>query len=559
MFFANFGTSINKFRKERMNLPFEKIPGFQNLFTDYVSNFEKVSDYYKINFRDEKNWLQLFHSVASQKNAKEFLLAELILEQYDDSDIHLKVEENIKLLNSKNTIAVITGQQLGILGGPLYTIYKTISAIQLCDLLNKKFLEYNFVPIFWMEGEDHDFEEVRSAGFLDANNKFVSVVYDDGISPDEPRGPVASIKFQNDAIEKFILDLKAILRETEFTNDLMQLISSSLYDGTFLSATKIIMKRLFDKYGLILFDPSHPSTKKYLKPIFLQELNTFRSNSEKLILNSAILEEKYHAQVKIKPINLFMLKDGGRFSIEPLETGDFRLKRKKVKYTKEELINLIETEPELFSPNVLLRPIVQDYLFPTGFYIGGPGEISYFAQLNLLYDLFNLHQPVIYPRVSATLVEKNVLSLFEKYELDFIDAFSKPEKIYDLILKKTSDFDPDSLFENIIGRSTLLYNELCESISSFDKTTADAGERYKQRAEGLLSEYKSKVKDAQKKKNEVIERHALKIENAFAPNKNLQERELNIFYFINKYGFGLIDKLFNELNVSEFNHQIIEL
>ncbi len=542
-----------------MKLPFEQIPGFQNLFIDYISNFDKVSNYYKHHFKDEKNWLQLFHSVASQKNAKDFNLTEMVLQQYGDSQLHLKVEENLKLLNSKNTIAVITGQQLGILGGPLYTFYKTISAIKLCEKLNEKFLEYNFVPIFWLEGEDHDFEEVRTAGFLDLNNKFVSLNYDDGLLPEEPRGPVAQINFQAEAANNFIAGLKSVLRETEFTPEILDLIHSSLIDGNFLSATKKILRRFFDKYGLILFDPSHPSTKEFLKPIFIQEINTFRSNSEKLILNSAILEEQYHAQVKIKPINLFMFKDGGRFSIEPLENDEFRLKRKKVKYKKDELLNLIETQPELFSPNVLLRPIVQDYLFPTGFYVAGPGEVSYFAQLNLLYDIFNIQQPIIFPRASATLVEKNTLQLFEKYSLGIADAFTNPENIYEIILKKISDFDLDGVFEDGTGRMNNLFQDLVDAVSTFDKTTGDAGDRYKQRGESLLNEYKSKVKEAQKKKYEVIERHATKIENVFLPNKNLQERELNIFYFINKYGFDFVDRLFNDLDIDDLNHQIIEI
>lgn len=542
-----------------MKISFDHIPGFQSLFVDYVSNFEKVNGYYKVHFNDEQKWLQLFHSVASVKNNKEFNIAELVSAQYDGTAVPLKVEENIKLLNSKNTIAIITGQQLGILGGPLYTIYKTITAIKLCEQLNGKFLEYNFVPVFWLEGEDHDFEEVRSVGLLDQNNKFVSITYDDGIPLEEPRGRVADIKFQNEAINNFIATFKSSLRETEFTPELMELITASLQNGTFLSSNKIILRRLFDKYGLIFFDPTDSTIKKYLKPIFLQELNTFRSNSGRLILNSAILEEQYHAQVKIKPVNLFMLRDGGRFSIEPLENDEFRLKRKKVRFTKEELINLIETQPELFSPNVLLRPIVQDFLFPTGFYVAGPGEIAYFAQLNLLYDIFSIHQPIIYPRVSATLAEKNTLALLEKYSLDVSDIFAHPEKLYDTILKKTTDFDVEETFENATGRVNHILQEVIDSIATFDKTTADAGERYKQRAESVLNEYRSKVKDSQKKKYEVIERHASKIENVFMPNKNLQEREINIFYFINKYGFDFIDKLFAELDINETSHQIIEI
>lgn len=162
---------------------------------------------------------------------------------------------------------------------------------------------------------------------------------------------------------------------------------------------------MFDNYGLIIFDPQDAEVKEMLKPIFKKEITDFRAHSEKLVNISANLEEEYHAQVKVRAINLFYHTDEGRYLIEPVE-NEFRLKRKRKKFLFDELIDLIEKEPARFSPNVLLRPVVQDYLLPTAFYIGGPSEISYFAQVMPLYNLYQIEPPIIFPRASATLIEK---------------------------------------------------------------------------------------------------------------------------------------------------------
>ena len=179
---------------------------------------------------------------------------------------------------------------------------------------------------------------------------------------------------------------------------------------------------------MVIFDPQDAEVKKVLKPIFRKEITDFRNHSEKLVHISAKLEEEYHAQVKVRPINLFYSTDGGRYLIEPVE-NEFRLRRKRKKFTYDELMALIENSPERFSPNVLLRPICQDFLLPTAFYIGGPSEVSYFAQAIPLYNLYGVEPPFIYPRSSATLIEKNISSLLEKYNLKLSDILIDLEQL----------------------------------------------------------------------------------------------------------------------------------
>ena len=155
---------------------------------------------------------------------------------------------------------------------------------------------------------------------------------------------------------------------------------------------------LFDKYGLVIFDPQDSEIKDMLRPVFKKEITDFRKHTEKLVSVSAKLEDLYHAQVKVRPVNLFYSTDGGRFLIDPVE-NEFRLRKKRKKFTFEELSNLIDTESDKFSANVLLRPICQDYILPTAFYVGGPSEIAYFAQVMPLYEFYNIQAPVIYPEM----------------------------------------------------------------------------------------------------------------------------------------------------------------
>jgi len=278
-----------------------------------------------------------------------------------------------------------------------------------------------------------------------------------------------------------------------------------------------------------------------------------------LIRISAELEEVYHAQAKIRPVNLFIRNENSRFALEPLEEGGFRLKRKKLKYTKEELEKLITEQPELFSPNVMLRPVCQDYLFKTAFYIGGPGEISYFAQAFSIYNNFNIHLPILFPRASATLIEKNIQNAFSKYSVEYSDIFTLGEKLIDKIITEKSLTDLDTVFGDASNTIEQSFGALKSYIAEIDKVTSDSVDKYKTRTDQFLEELKKRTLDAEKNKNETITRQFQKALMSLLPFNELQERALNYFYFANKYGPGLIHRLYNEIDIQKFEHQLIEL
>lgn len=542
-----------------MFVNFSDLPKNQNLFLDYLYEFENVSDFFVNDFRNKENYLKIFKDISDSRKNRELDLSSILLNQYQNlPQKSEKTLQNIQHLNSNKTIAVTTGQQLGILGGPLYTIYKIITAIKLVKQLNERYSDFYFVPVFWLEGDDHDFNEIRWIKIFNSDNSTSTLEYLESINEEEAKISVGNIKLQKE-ISDFIDGLKSTLRETEFTNNLLNQLQSFYVEGkTIKQAFKELIFWLFDNKGLVIFDPQDGAVKELLKPIFTKEINNFREHTEKLVLTSAKLEEVYHAQVKVKPVNLFLSVDEGRYSIEPVD-DEFRLRRKRKNFKKEELLELIENNPSKFSPNVLLRPICQDYLFPTGFYIAGPSEIAYFAQIMPLYELFGIAAPIIFPRSSVTLVEKGIQTSLEKFELKFEDILINPEGLKDNVLSSISDDNLDASFDEVKNQIDLAFDKLKEKLFSIDKTLADSSNRYRDKINYQVNDLQNKSTSAQKKRHEISLRQIDKISEALYPDQNLQEREINFTYFYNKYGPEFIGKLFEEISISNFEHQLIEL
>jgi bacillithiol biosynthesis cysteine-adding enzyme BshC len=541
-----------------MFINFSDIPGHQKLFLDYLNEFNNLKQFYKYNFRDRQEYPLVFKSVSEVPRAYRQEVADIINSQYANKKISPKTTKNLSLLKSKNTLAVVTGQQLGMLGGPMYTLYKIITAIKLSKHLSERYDDYQFVPVFWLEGDDHDFDEISDIKLINDNNELVKIQYNDNAPEDVNRGSVGYQKLLN-TINNFFEDLDKNVRKTDFTSLIMDQLKSFYSEGrTFKQAFSDLLFWLFDQHGLIIFDPQDTKIKKLLTPVFQKEINGFREHTAKLVEVSATLEGLYHAQVKVRPVNLFLNYEEGRYLIEPVE-NEFRLRNKRKKYSLEELNSLIESEPERFSPNVLLRPICQDYILPTAFYVGGASEIAYFAQVMPLYKIFNVPEPVIYPRSSATLVEKNISSAIEKLDLKLPEIFADPEKIKDTMVSKMSEGSLENIFSNSSYEIELVFDKLQEILFEIDKTTSELGSKYKQNSLNSLNQLKSKALEARKKKYETTLRQIDKITVNLYPDKNLQEREINFLFYANKYGLEVLDRIYEELEINVFEHQIIHL
>jgi bacillithiol biosynthesis cysteine-adding enzyme BshC len=528
------------------------------LYLDYLYNFSKVEEFYKIDFRNTELYPQKFKEISTANKLHRTLLPDIILQQYADTKISKLVETNISLLKSSNTLAIVTGQQLSIFGGPLYTIYKTITAIKLSRHLKEKYDSFNFVPVFWLEGDDHDFEEVSSVTIMDKTNNLKSILYNDGKEDESNRGSIGKLKFE-ESISETVNDFLASLRDSEFKEEISGYISEYYKPGVdFSSSFRNLLNRLFGEYGLVIFNPQDIKIKKLLRPIFQKEINNFRTHADNAIRRSAELEEHYHAQVKVRPVNLFLSEDNARFVLEPDENG-FKLRNKRKKFTIEELLTRLDEHPEDFSSNVLLRPICQDFLLPTAFYIGGPSEIAYFAQVIPFYDYFNLPQPFIYPRASATILEKNIAALLEKFVLQLEDIFGDQKVLTAKVLGEISEINVETLFNTAEEDLIITMDKLKEKIFAIDPTLVENANKSLEKILQTIGVMKTKVENAVERKNETVLRQLDKLRINLYPDEHYQERVINYTSFAIKYGNDFVKWIYNELSINKHEHQILEI
>lgn len=528
------------------------------LYVDYLYHFDNLKQYYSADFHNRKTWKKLIAETASRPIDRSTLVR-ILTEQNKEIHCGIKTLANIDLLGNENTVAIVTGQQLGLFTGPLYTLYKTITAIQLAEKLTSEYPDFNFVPVFWVEGEDHDFEEVNHAFTITPANQLVKTEYLPGGKPlDRNPGAIANIAF-DEFIDQTITTLANSLQETEFKAELIAELRSQYKVGTtFLKAFLGLMNRYFEDSGIVFLNPMHPEFKQILKPVFQREISSITKISQLVIDRSAELEEHYHAQIKSKPLNLFMFYKDGRYHIEPRE-NDFSLKGTRRFLSKEEMSALVDQSPELFSPNVVLRPICQDTLLPTLAYVAGPSEIAYFAQLKPVYDFFNLPMPIIYPRATATILEERTKSVLEKYQIEVEQFFSNLEPILLRISEQGSEVKVDALFESISKTIHETIQEARFGIQQIDGTLSGAVDSTLAKIDSYLAVLKEKTQKAQIQRQEVSLRQIQKAAVALRPNNNFQERVLNVTYFLNKYGPDFVKWLSGELVIDRFQHQIIEL
>jgi bacillithiol synthase len=541
-----------------MYINFSDIPGHQNLFLDYLYEYDNVADFYSYDFRNKENYLKIFKSISEKRQLPAGEISRILSSQYSNLNPSELTSKNIELLGDKKSLTIVTGQQLGILGGPLYTFYKIITTIKLSQYLSERYNEYNFIPVFWLEADDHDFNEVRSVKIIDETNNLLTIGYKEEIEEDDLKQSVGLIELDN-SINDFFEKLDIALKATDFKQSIFDRLKNIYQEGnSFKTAFRKLLFDLFDEHGLVIFDPQDADVKKTLRPIFKKEITDFRAHTEKLVHTSATLEELYHAQVKVKPVNLFLRVDEGRHSIEPVD-NEYKLRRKRKSFTKEQLLDLLECEPDKFSPNVLLRPICQDYLFPTAFYIAGPSEISYFAQLKPLYELYDIVQPIIYPRSSVTILENSVAKSLEKHSVSVNEIFIDVENVKKKIINAVEERSVDEMFDGISNQIETTFDQLKEKLIDLDKTIADSSNRYRDKILSNISELKSKAEKAQQKKYEVTLRQIDRAAVHLFPNSNLQEREINFINFANKYGEDFLKKIFDELQINKFEHQVIKL
>jgi bacillithiol biosynthesis cysteine-adding enzyme BshC len=531
---------------------------FSSLFVDYVQEFEKIAQFYGGSFRNDVHWKTTLAKVSSRSMDRSTLV-HVLGEQNRNFHCGVRTLANIDALLNDNTVAVVTGQQVGLFTGPLYTILKTLTTLKLVESLAERYPEYNFVPVFWLEGEDHDIDEVSSVKIVTGTNELGEYRYEIKRPSDEENlGAVGKIEF-DETIEAIFSRLEQDLSQTEFRPKVLELIRTAYQKGmSFNRAFAHLMNVLLENSGLVFLDPNDKQLKRLLAPLFQKELAQTPRFCQLVVDQSAELEKQYHAQVKPKSLNLFIFHRGGRYLLEPRSDG-YSLKGTRQHVTKEYVTQAVESTPELFSPNVVLRPICQDWLLPTVAYVAGPAEVAYFAQLKPLYEELGIPEPIIYPRASVTILEERADKVMERFAISLIEIFRDLELVKEKVANQVAELNLDEAFGGTIVSVQEALEALNGVLQKVDPTLIGALENVQKKAVGGVEGLKERAVAAQMRQHEVSLRQIDRVSSVVFPNSNLQEREINVIYFLNKYGMEFLRWLYGEVKIDLFKHQIIRL
>ncbi|HET6568230.1 MAG TPA: bacillithiol biosynthesis cysteine-adding enzyme BshC, partial [Rhodothermales bacterium] len=448
-------------------IPFDRLGSFPALFEQYCTNHLAVSDFFAGDFRNRQDRIAAAERAAGFDRDREALV-QVLLEQNARWGMPDCTRRNVEALRDPQSVAVVTGQQVGILGGPLYTILKTVTALQLAGSLAEE-TGRTVVPVFWLEGEDHDFDEVSSVSILKGND-VLPLQYAPGNLPQGGNaGPVGRLPL-TDAIADLLDGLDQALQPSDFKEQLLENVRAAYRPGTtLLDAFATLMSAFFPDAGLVLIDPADAQLKRIAAPLFRREIEQYRETAERLRTTSERLSERYHAQVSARPTNLFLTDESGRHSVDA--DGDrFQVRGTETVFDRNGLLQLLDRHPEQFSPNVVLRPLVQDLLLPTALYVGGPAEVSYFAQFRTMYEWAGIPMPLIYPRASVTLIESKIQKVLDRYGLSVADFDQDFEQLFQQVVVGQMDVDVDALFGTATGALHDTMNGLKQSVQVVDKT-----------------------------------------------------------------------------------------
>jgi bacillithiol biosynthesis cysteine-adding enzyme BshC len=534
-------------------ISFREIPRTSRLFLDFLYDSEQVARFY--------HGAPSYAARAAEVAAGEFArgeVADILLEQNRAAGAGEATFVNIERLRERDSVVIITGQQAGLFTGPLFTIYKALTAIKLAERLRGEGV--NAVPMFWIASEDHDFAEVNHTRLVNREGQLATITYT-ACTPKEGK-PVGHVKLC-DEIEVNIADLLAALPESEFIPQFAADVREAYKPGaSFADAFGQMVLKLTGKFGIVMINPLDDRLKQIAGKIYSAAMNRAPEFAARLVSESQTLEAAgYHAQVytSAESVPLFMLDEGRRTALVRSEDGHYHLKGTEKKFPPAELLETVAGCPSCFSPNVTLRPIVQDFLLPTAVYIGGPAEIAYFAQLRAGYELLGRVQPLVMARASLTLIEKRHAKTMQKYGLEFKDLFAGVEAALAKVVAQGAGAATVSVFDETERVIEEQLEKMRASLVAVDPTLGEALKGGREKILYQLNNLRTRFVHNQTKRDETTRGQIERLFPILYPNKNLQEREINVGYFLARYGYELIDRLYAEIEPGTPDHKVVYL
>lgn len=551
-------------------LPFAQIPQQSRLFLDYLKDPaalrrfypEAVSFHYEVSDRRER--------VLANYRADRGAVCDALERMNRGWGASEKTIANLRLLREADCIAVVSGQQVGLFTGPLYTIYKALSAVKLAECMSQRGIKA--VPVFWMATEDHDFPEVAKAEFINRDCVFSSVS-----APAElhPEGLPVGRVILDESLPETIHDLLSALPPTEFSEDLEKLLRDAYRPGrTFGDAFARVMSQLTGELGLIILDPLDSQLKKLAAPLYAEAAQRAHEIANAIVNRSRELEAAgYHAQVAPSE-NSFPLfwhdENGARHALARTDGGKYQAKGESQKaapeggldsreHTAEELSAWCLREPDRFSPNVTLRAVVQDFLLPTVAYYGGAAEIAYFAQTAEVYRILDRPVTPILPRASLTMVEKHTWRSLERYGIQLADFFGGVDHVVARVVAEYLGKETSEAFDHTTTTFNDELDSLQEQLRRVDPTLAEALEKGRRKINYQIDGLRTRFQRAQMGRDEAVHRQIERAFDLLYPGKTLQERRINITSMLARHGRYVIDWIYGAIDLGSNDHHIVYL
>ncbi|HEY5885664.1 MAG TPA: bacillithiol biosynthesis cysteine-adding enzyme BshC [Pyrinomonadaceae bacterium] len=541
------------------SVPFDHIPGQSRLFLDYLKDPTTLREFYPsaVKFHHELP-ARVPEVLAAYQNDRA-ALCDALRDMNASWGAGAETLNNIELLRESDSIAVVSGQQAGLFSGPLYTIYKALSAVKLAGCLNQR--NTKAVPVFWIATEDHDFPEVAKAEFIGRDCLLADVEVPPDVHTDgQPVGQV----MVDDTVTAVVDQILELLPASEFSPDLETLLRDAYRPGrAYGEAFARMMTALLGKYGLVLLDPLDQRMKAQAAPLYAKAALRAHDIATAIETRSRRLEEAgYHAQVtpSENSFPLFMHDEqDARHAMVRTADGKYATKNADAVFTVQELSEMALAHPERFSPNVTLRAVIQDYLLPTIAYYGGAAEIAYFAQTTEVYRLLERPITPILPRSSLTVVERHTGRLLEKYELSLQNMFEGLESVLARVVEEHLGADTAKTFESTEEAVNRRLDELREQLRSVDPTLADALETGRRKINYQLEGLRTRFHRAQMSRDEAAHRQLQRAFEQLYPHKDLQERHINITSLLARHGRYVVEWIYNSINIGSVEHQVVFL
>jgi len=528
-------------------ISFASIPHTTRIFSDFLSYSPAVRRFFP--HQPDPEHIAAFAKSITRDRERQSKVADSLERQNRAWAAGGTALRNIQRLRD-GAFAVVTGQQVGLFGGPLMSLLKAASALALAKQV--KALGVECVPVFWLASEDHDLAEVNQALLL--NHDFQLAPFTTTTTGVEG-APVARLRFAG-GTNALVAQAAEVLGESLAADYLRE----SYAEGeTFSNAYAKLLTRIFRDHGLVLLDPADAELHRIAAPLFVNAAeHAAELDDAVLARNSELQASAYHEQVKVtqESTPLFAIVDGARVAVHRAN-GGFKVGRETI--SPDEMRRRIEQSPEDFSANVLLRPVLQDYWLPTLAYIGGPAEIAYFAQAAVVYEKLLGRMTPIASRLSATLIEPRIAKLLTKYGVELPELFHGECQLRDCIAARALPPELKQNFDQARQRVDISMQQVSASLAKLDATLVGAAERATNKMRYQIERLRKRAAQAELRRNEIITRHAAQIENALYPNKSLQEREVAGIYFYAKYGSALIDRLVELAQARCPEHKVLVL